>query len=298
MERSFQFLLRKKNPNLTSGEVGNLWEQYMGNSASAVVLEHFIKHLTDEGIKSVCSQALQNTENHKENYKNMLNQGNYPLPTAFTATDDLNVNAPKMVTDEFVLFQLHYMSKLDLALTASCLVDSVREDIRKLFSERMDRAKALYEQSTSLLLQKGLYVRYIGKSLLMALQQTNTNSEITELLLRGKELSSKIMQELSQVLTQNDLPVSMSWDTHVLDSKISPFSNRLIAFLLDEMNKFGLANYGYGAAISTRKDLKTLYLRIITDVYQYQDDVRKLMIENHWLEKPPVAMDRAALSHA
>jgi hypothetical protein len=316
----------------------------MSNCAMAVVLEHFKESLENEDIKSICSLAIQTADDQKEKFNTLFNQENYPLPVGFSSQEDLNSNAPKMVTDVFVLFYLHNMSKIDLALTAMCLADSVREDIRKIYSERMERAKGLYEQSIALLLQKGLFVRpplitstheskpmadngflsnffglangrpltareanelhknilmnYLGKSLLMALHQANSNDELKQLLLRGKELSSKIMQDLSQVLIENDLPVAMPSDTHVLVSKFSPFSERLIAFLVDEMNKYGLANYGYGAAVSSRKDLKTIYTRIIVDVYQYQDDIKKLMIKNNWMEKPPVALDRNALSHA
>jgi len=332
------------NPKLTSGELGNLWEQYMSHSAVAVVLEHFQQHISCEDIKSICTRTLEMANNQKNILKELFNKENYPLPTGFSAKDDLIQAAPKIMTDEFILFFLNNLSKVDLALTSLCLGDAARQDIRKLYSDHIETAKVLYEQSTSLLLDKGLFVRppiitstheakpmaekgflssffgqvnerpltareanelhksiflnHLGKSALMAFHQTSRNPELKALLLRGKELASKVMKEFSQVLIENDLPVAMSSDTHVLDSTQSPFSDRLISFLVDEMNKFGLANYGYGAAVSSRKDLMTLYARIIADAYQYRDDVKKFMIENHWLEKPPVALDRLGLAHA
>jgi hypothetical protein len=329
------------NTKLTSGELCHVWEQYMNNCAAAVVLEHFQKTVEDTEVKGVCSYALETAEGQKTKYKKLLNQENYPIPSAFSSKEDLNSNAPKMLTDGFVLFYLHNMSKVDLPITAICLMDSVREDIRQLYNERMDRAQGLFEQSTSLLLKKGLFVRpplitstheskpiaeggflsnffglgterpltareanelhknvlmnYLGKSFLLALTQANTNINLQKLLMRGEELASKIIEEFSKVLIENDLPVSMTWDTGVLDSKVPPFSDRLICFLIDDMNKIGLANYGYGAAFSSRKDLKSQYIRIIADVYQYEEAVKTFMIENQWLEQPPLALDRIAL---
>lgn len=145
-------------------------------------------------------------------------------------------------------------------------------------------------------LHRNIINNHIGKSLLMGLHQSNKNDDLKRLLLRGKELSSKIINECSAILTENDLPIAMSWDTHVLDSTESPFSDRLIAFLLNQLNKIGLANYGFAFAMSPRKDLKTLYTTVIADVYQYELDTKRLMIENQWMERPPLSLDRKKLA--
>ncbi|MFC3882288.1 DUF3231 family protein [Bacillus songklensis] len=145
-------------------------------------------------------------------------------------------------------------------------------------------------------LHKNILMNYTGKNLLTGFIQSVTNPELKRLLERGKELSSTIIKDLSEILIQNELPVSMTSDTHVLDSKISPFSDKLITFHIDQLNRFGVANYGYSAAVSTRKDLKTTYGKIIAQVYQYEADIKSLMIKNEWMEKPPVALNRDMLS--
>lgn len=329
-------------PKITSGELANIWEQYMNNSLASVVLDHYERTLKGTDIKSVCAFALQSAQMQTTALSSLMNQENFPLPKGYSSGHDLNPNAPKMVTDEFVLQHLNHMAKMDVALTSMRYTDSVREDVRQLFKKHLDRATELYEMSASLLLNKGLFVRppiittthesetvaggsflsnffgagdkrpltaceanqlhrnvlmnYMGKSLMMALHQSNDNEKMQRLLLRGKELAAKIMNEFSSVLIQNDLPAATASDTNVLDSKVSPFSNRLITSLVDLMNKFGIANYGYGAAVSDRKDLKAMYARIIMDVYQYEEDIKQHMIENEWLEMPPVAIDRAKVS--
>jgi len=327
-------------PKLTSGELSHLWERFMNNSLATVVLDYFQRVLECEDIRTICGFALMTAETEKKQLENFLQQDSYPLPQGFSQTD-MNPNAPKPVTDVFVLFFLYHMARLDMASTALSLSDAVRVDIREFYRDRMEKGMELYEKAISLLLDRGLFVRspqitstheaqplakdnfmsaffgakhrsltvreanelhknimfnYTGKCLLMAFHQSNKNPGMKQLLLRGKELASKIINEFSDVLNQNDLPVAMTWDTHVLDSTESPFSDKLIAFLLDRLNKYGVVNYGYGAAVSYRKDLKMLYARIIADVYQYHEDIISFMVENQWLERPPVALDRRTLA--
>jgi hypothetical protein len=327
-------------PRMTAGELGHLWEQYMNNSLVSVILGYLLKKIDEEEIRNICSFALMVVQTDLNRMTKLYEQEDFPLPEGFTERD-MNPNAPKPVTDEFVLFVLQDMSQLDLALTAVSLADAVRKDLRELYRERLAKAAELHEKATSLLLEKGLFVRsphvnstheynpvaeqsfmsnwfgneprmltareahelhknvllnYHGKCWLMVLHQTNQNEKMQRLLLRGKELSSNIMKKLSDVLIENDLPVAMTWDTHILDTQESPFSDKLICFLLDQLNKFGVASYGYAAAVSARKDLKAMYAGIIVDVYQYEADLKNFMIENHWLERPPLALDRRNLS--
>lgn len=325
---------------MTAGELGHLWEQYINNSLTSVVLGYLVKKIECEETRDLCSFALMTVNTDLNRLRDLYVQEEFPVPEGFGECD-MNPKAPKPVTDEFILFYLHDLAKIDLAVTAVALADAVRDDFRKIYQERLTKAMELHERAATLLLKKGIYVRsplissthearpmadegfmanwfraqprtvtareanelhknvllnYHGKCLTMVLHQTNTNPDLRKLLLRGKELSSHIMKLLSNVLIENDLPVAMTWDTHILDTTESPFSDRLVCNLIRQMSIYGLSSYGYAAAVSARKDIKLLFARIITDVTQYEADLTKFMIENKWLERPPVALDRRALS--
>ncbi|MGY3716789.1 DUF3231 family protein [Sutcliffiella cohnii] len=274
-------------------------------------------------------------------FESVLRSENYPIPKGFNIKDDLNPNAPKMYTDVFILFYLNNMSKIGMSLTSMALSDSVREDIRNFFQEQLKKISSLFERTTTILLEKGVFVRppsitsthetnpiadsgflgnffkdnreltareanelhknvfmnYIGKNLLIGFIQSTSNQELMRLLQHGKELSLNIIDKLGDILVQNDLPISMTWDTNVLDGKTSPFSDKLISNLLDQLNRNGIASYGYSAAVSIRKDLKTTYAKIIADVYQYEENLKTFLIKNEWMEKPPVALNRDKLAH-
>jgi hypothetical protein len=145
-------------------------------------------------------------------------------------------------------------------------------------------------------LHKNIFMNYIGKNLLIGFMQSTSNQQLMSLLQHGKELSLNIIDKLGDILIQNDLPISMTWDTNVLDGKTAPFSDKLISYLLDELNRDGIASYGYSAAVSIRKDLKTTYAKIMADVYQYEENIKTFMIKNEWMEKPPVALNRDKLA--
>ncbi|NRD79725.1 DUF3231 family protein [Bacillus sp. BRMEA1] len=145
-------------------------------------------------------------------------------------------------------------------------------------------------------LHKNVFMNYIGKNLLIGFMQTTSNPQLKAVMQHGKELALNIIDKLGDILIQNDLPISMTWDTCVLDGETAPFSDKLMTYLLDQMNRDGIANYGYSAAVSVRKDLKVTYAKIITDVYQYEENIKSFMLKNEWMEKPPVALNRIKLA--
>jgi hypothetical protein len=330
----------KKVAKLTAGELAHCWEHLMDNSMSNVFLEYLTLTSELEEVKSLCSQAGSISKSAIQFCESVLHSENYPIPKGFNIKEDLNPNAPKMYTDVFTLFYLNNMSKLGMSLTSMALSDSVRVDIRNFYHEQLKNMSSLFERTTTILLEKGVFVRppsitsthesnpiadkgflgnffndnreltareanelhkhvfinYIGKNLLIGFFQSTSNLQLKALLQHGKELALDIIDKLGHILVLNDLPISMTWDTNVLDGQTAPFSDKLMTFKIDQLNRYGVANYGYSAAVSVRKDLKTTYAKIIADVYQYEDNIKSFMINNEWMEKPPVALKRDKLA--
>jgi hypothetical protein len=63
-------------------------------------------------------------------------------------------------------------------------------------------------------------------------------------------------------------------------------------FQVATLNSFGMSFYGTSLSRSPRTDLGVDYGRPMIEVGQYASDGAKLMIENGWLEQPPLASDR------
>ncbi|TVY08006.1 DUF3231 family protein [Paenibacillus cremeus] len=138
----------------------------------------------------------------------------------------------------------------------------------------------------------------LGKALLIGFAQTAQNDAVRDFMIRGKEIATKHVKEFSLVLTDDDIPAPMTWDTDIMDSKEPPFSDKLLMYHTVSLIASGLGNYGFAMAQSMRRDLSAMYGALMAEIGAYADDGAKLMIEKDWLEKIPQAPDRKALIQA
>lgn len=136
---------------------------------------------------------------------------------------------------------------------------------------------------------------YIGLLLLFGLIQVMKDKEIKQFLIRGKELSEKQINIFNKLLKKEDLleisPVTME----VTDSTISPFSDKLIMFLITTTTSTSISLLAYAMSVSMRKDLTMHYARIMAEVILYGEDGVNIMINRGWMEQPPLDFDRKAL---
>ncbi len=135
----------------------------------------------------------------------------------------------------------------------------------------------------------------IGKSLLVGFSQVAKSEDIRQNFLKGKELSNKYYKIFSDVLIDADITAPPSYDSEVLSSTESPFSDRLLLNHVTFLNAFGLGVYGMAMAQSQRNDLVAMYSRVMIEVMAYGNDCANLLIKNGWMEEPPLAPDRMAL---
>lgn len=135
-----------------------------------------------------------------------------------------------------------------------------------------------------------------GVATLMGFSQVAQAKEVTEYLLRGKEIAKKHCEVLGSILSESDLPIPMTWDTEVTDSTASTFSDKLMMFYTTSLIALSIGFYGTSMAMSPRKDIGLHYVRLSAEIAKYAEDGAKIMIKNGWLEQPPMAADRDELA--
>ncbi|QVY63659.1 DUF3231 family protein [Cytobacillus gottheilii] len=111
----------------------------------------------------------------------------------------------------------------------------------------------------------------------------------------GKGISNKHMKKFSSTLTNEDIPAPISWDSHVTDSTVSPFSDKLMMFHTTTLIAVGIGNYGTAAGTCQRMDLNATYTRLSAEIALFAEDGANLMIKHAFLEEPPKAIDHNAL---
>ncbi|WP_191274178.1 DUF3231 family protein [Neobacillus kokaensis] len=135
----------------------------------------------------------------------------------------------------------------------------------------------------------------LGKTMMMAFAQVSKNEEVKQFFIRGKEIAKKHMKKFSSILINEDIPAPMSWDAHVTDSTVAPFSDKLMMFQTTYLNAAGIGNYGMAAGTCQRMDLSATFTRLAAEIALFAEDGANILIKHGWLEEPPKSADRQAL---
>ncbi|WP_264740062.1 DUF3231 family protein [Cytobacillus firmus] len=144
---------------LTAGEIAQLWIQYLNDSSSICVLSYFLEKAEDEEIKPLIEYALELSQTHIQKITAILTEEKNAVPYGFSIKEDVDLSAPRLYSDSFVLNFINQMSKIGLTSYAGSVAASVRKDIKNYYMECLTETMQLYKNSTDLLLSKGLFIR-------------------------------------------------------------------------------------------------------------------------------------------
>lgn len=136
----------------------------------------------------------------------------------------------------------------------------------------------------------------LGREMMIAFAQVAKRKEVKEYLIRGKQISTKLVTIFSNILLDNDIPAAMTWDSTATESTDQTFSDKLIMFHVAAMAAAGVGNFGSAIAASQRKDIGLKYSRLLVEIALYAEDGANIMIDHGWLEKPPQSPDRNQLA--
>lgn len=143
---------------LTSIETGKLWATYMGNTLGKCVLSYYLHHIEDQDIKKVLDNALDLSESLLQNIKTIFIQENFPLPIGFTE-EDVNLNTPRLFSDEFYLHYLKYVAKAGLSIYTIAVPLVTREDVRDFFIHCLNATVKLITEVNHVLMAKGFLMQ-------------------------------------------------------------------------------------------------------------------------------------------
>ena len=325
---------------LTSTEIAWLWTTYMNDSASIGILKHFQATNDKEDVKALLDRSITASETHLNVIRNIFAEEKFPVPQGFTA-EDIDLSAPPLFLDLYSVSFIYGMSRIGMANYSKMVSNAAREDIRAFFSECLRTALDLYNDSTRLMLDKGIYDRppmipypnhiefirnkgtilskwmekerplnvieiseifyniernYFGLILLTAFIQVAGDEQVKRFLQKGKELAQKQIKFLNETMIDDDLLGNIMVNSEVSTSTVSPFSDKLMMFIVTALNAQGAAFVGNSMATSSRADLIAAYDKFMHEILMFGKDGFDIMVENGWLEEPPHAPDRDALA--
>ncbi|SDP63874.1 DUF3231 family protein [Halobacillus aidingensis] len=144
---------------LTSAEITQIWASYMNDSALICKLQHFLAKVDDNEIRPLIQQALVLAQGNVKSITDILNKEGYPIPYGFNTDEDVDVNAPQLFSDTFVLKYLHNGVQIALQTHSISLSLAVRADVYSFFNECLLQLTKFLREIKELLLDKGLYVK-------------------------------------------------------------------------------------------------------------------------------------------
>jgi hypothetical protein len=141
-----------------------------------------------------------------------------------------------------------------------------------------------------------LYNNTLGEAILIGFSQVAKTPQIRDYFIRGSEKARKFEDILSSVLTESSLPAPRTWDTEIMNTTTSPYSEKLMMFLVGALSAMGIANFGGSLSMSLRHDIALRYSRMIAESGTYAEDGASIMINHGWFERPPQCIDREHLA--
>lgn len=148
----------KTNVQLTAAEVSTIWTQYINDTLAVCVNTYFLEKVEDEEVRPVIESTLNVAKKNISNIKDIFTKEKFPIPIGFT-DEDVNLRAPKLFSDTFVLMYLREMSILAMAASSAALGLTTRSDIVTFHKSVLKEAVNLQDKTRKLMLKQGTYVR-------------------------------------------------------------------------------------------------------------------------------------------
>ncbi|MCM3690355.1 DUF3231 family protein [Neobacillus niacini] len=143
-------IFRKSKANtLTAAEVSALWLQYLGDSMAICVYKYFLNIVENDEIKPILEFALQLAESHITRITEFLDKANFQIPIGFTE-NDVNVNAPRLFSDQFLLFYSYIMTIHGITAYGLAVTNTERQDIQDHFFDCTVSSKELFQKIVEL----------------------------------------------------------------------------------------------------------------------------------------------------
>ncbi|MBZ5752115.1 DUF3231 family protein [Metabacillus rhizolycopersici] len=148
----------KTNIQLTAAEMSSLWTQYINDTLAVCVNKYFLEKVEDTEVRPVIEWTLNTAENNISIMRDIFTKGKFPIPIGFT-DQDVNLQAPRLFSDTFVLMYLRQMSILAMSANGSALGLVTRPDVVNFHKKVLNAAVELQDKTRELMLKQGTYVR-------------------------------------------------------------------------------------------------------------------------------------------
>ncbi|WP_099364878.1 DUF3231 family protein [Fredinandcohnia onubensis] len=148
----------KSKIRLTAAEMSSLWTQYINDTLALCVNSYFLEKVEDEDVRPIIKFTLEASKENIAIARDIFEKEDFPIPLGFTE-QDVNVKAPRLFSDTFILMYLRQMSILGMAGSSGALGLATRPDVVAFHKRILNLGVELQDQTRDLMLKQGTYVR-------------------------------------------------------------------------------------------------------------------------------------------
>lgn len=143
---------------LTASELSVLFMTYSEDTLVTCVTSYFLEHVEDPEIRACVQYSWDLSVAHVDQYRKIFEAEGLPVPAGFTESD-VNVKASRLYSDEVILQYMANLGIIAMSAYSLALAQSARPDLRQHYTSCLESAAELYNRSSTLLQEKGLFIR-------------------------------------------------------------------------------------------------------------------------------------------
>ncbi|MGC7872698.1 DUF3231 family protein [Desulfosporosinus sp. SYSU MS00001] len=132
-----------------------------------------------------------------------------------------------------------------------------------------------------------------SKMVFVVFSKISKTHHISQHFNRGRDEIQRVLDVLTHVLDEENIPISSSSDYQISDIETSPFSDKLMLFFVNMcLGMFCFTMIAQASTSCLRNDLILKISKISNDLKFYYLDSVKLSIKEGWLERPPQSINK------
>lgn len=130
----------------------------------------------------------------------------------------------------------------------------------------------------------------------LGFSQVAQSKDVRKYMERARQVCQSHFEILASMLKEDNLHIPRTFDSEVTDSTIPPFSDKLMMFFISSLLSSAIGYLGEAMSMCQRRDLSVNYSKMIAEIGLLAEDGMNLLIENEWMEQPPLATDHEDLA--
>lgn len=230
---------------LTASELAQLWNAYMNNKMYKCVLLYFHEKADKAELQDFIQTALDMCDEVIADVTKVYQEFSHPIPKAFSEEEDVNVTAPKLFSDVFILAYMHDMTRYGMIGYSTAVAISINEEVDRLFASALEKGIELYRKVIQLLQKNGVFhpapsipipekIEIAEKSSYLSgffgEQRALSVIEIMNVYndMQRNGLGKALFLGLCQTVTSDDIKKFLKKGLDLFDENVQQFANTLI----------------------------------------------------------------------